>query len=207
MQIATIHEAKTNLSKLIEQAERGEEIIIARGNEPVVRLVPVKPAPKKRPFGLYQGEFEVGPEFFEPLPDDELEWPGRVVRLRLDTHALLVWFALEVRRMSMTARDAIESLENDVFVSAASAWELTTKVRIGKLPVAERFAVEFRERIRTLGFQELAVSVEHGQRAGLMAGVHKDPFDRMLIAQALSENLEMVIYEEVFDEYRVRRIW
>jgi prevent-host-death family protein len=73
MQIATIHEAKTNLSKLIEQAERGEEIIIARGNEPVVRLVPVKPAPKKRPFGLYQGEFEVGPEFFEPLPDDELE--------------------------------------------------------------------------------------------------------------------------------------
>ena len=107
----------------------------------------------------------------------------------------------------MTARDAIESLENDVFVSAASAWELTTKVRIGKLPAAERFAVEFRERIRTLGFQELAVSVEHGQRAGLMAGVHKDPFDRMLIAQALSENLEMVSNEEVFDEYRVRRIW
>jgi prevent-host-death family protein len=78
MQIATIHEAKTNLSKLIEQAERGEEIIIARGKQPVVRLVPVDPAPTKRPFGLYKGEFEVGPEFFEPLPDDELELWGEV---------------------------------------------------------------------------------------------------------------------------------
>jgi prevent-host-death family protein len=72
--IATIHEAKTNLSKLIEQAERGEEIIIARGKEPVVRLVPINPAPKKRPLGLFKDEaFELGPEFFEPLPDDELE--------------------------------------------------------------------------------------------------------------------------------------
>jgi prevent-host-death family protein len=72
--IATIHEAKTNLSKLIEQAERGEEVIIARGKEPVVQLVPVKPAPKKRPFGLYKDEaFELGPEFFEPLPDEELD--------------------------------------------------------------------------------------------------------------------------------------
>ncbi len=74
MQIATIHEAKTNLSKLIEQAERGEEIIIARGKEPVVRLVPIEPAPKTRPFGLYKDEaFELGPEFFEPLPPEELE--------------------------------------------------------------------------------------------------------------------------------------
>jgi prevent-host-death family protein len=78
VQIATIHEAKTNLSKLIEQAERGEEIVIARGREPVVRLVPVKPAPKKRPFGLFKDEaFELGPEFFEPLPDDELDAWGQ----------------------------------------------------------------------------------------------------------------------------------
>jgi prevent-host-death family protein len=79
MSIATIHEAKTNLSKLIERAERGEEIIIARGKDPVVRLVPVKPAPKVRPFGLYKDEaFELGPEFFEPLPDDELEAWGEL---------------------------------------------------------------------------------------------------------------------------------
>jgi len=79
MPISTIHEAKTNLSKLIEQAERGEEVVIARGKKPVVKLVPVEDAPKKRPFGLYKDEaFELGPEFFEPLPDDELEAWGEM---------------------------------------------------------------------------------------------------------------------------------
>jgi prevent-host-death family protein len=69
---STIHEAKTNLSRLIERAERGEEVLIARGKKPVVRLVPVEKAPKKRKPGMFRGEFEVGPGFFEPLPEDEL---------------------------------------------------------------------------------------------------------------------------------------
>ena len=73
MAVATIHEAKTNLSKLIKRAERGEEILIARGKEPVVRLTPVKKAGKKRQLGIFRGEFEVGPEFFEPLPPEELD--------------------------------------------------------------------------------------------------------------------------------------
>ena len=73
MAIATIHEAKTNLSRLIKRAERGEEILIARGKEPVVRLTPVKKAGKKRKLGLHRGEFTVGPDFFEPLPPEELD--------------------------------------------------------------------------------------------------------------------------------------
>jgi prevent-host-death family protein len=74
MIVTTIHKAKTNLSRLIEQAERGEEVIIARGKKPVVRLAPVSsPAKKKRAFGMFKGEFEVGPGFFEPLPDEELD--------------------------------------------------------------------------------------------------------------------------------------
>jgi len=74
----TVHDAKTNLSKLIQSAERGEEVIIARGKNPAVRIVPIKPALKKRPLGLYKDEaFELGPEFFEPLPDDELEAWGQ----------------------------------------------------------------------------------------------------------------------------------
>jgi prevent-host-death family protein len=76
MSITTIHEAKTNLSRLIEKAERGEEVIIARGKKPVVKLVPVEePAenPKTRPLGMYKGAFEWSDSFFEPLPDDELE--------------------------------------------------------------------------------------------------------------------------------------
>jgi len=73
MAVSTIHEAKTNLSRLIARAERGEEVLIARGKEPVVRLVPVKKHAKKRALGIFKGEFEVGPEFFAPLPPEELE--------------------------------------------------------------------------------------------------------------------------------------
>jgi prevent-host-death family protein len=72
MIVTTIHRAKTNLSGLIEKAERGEEVVIARGKQPVVRLVPVKQPPKKRAPGMFRGEFELGPAFFEPLPPDEL---------------------------------------------------------------------------------------------------------------------------------------
>ncbi len=73
MAVSTIHEAKTQLSRLIARAERGEEVLIARGKEPVVRLVPVKKHPKKRELGIFKGEFKVGPGFFEPFPPEEPE--------------------------------------------------------------------------------------------------------------------------------------
>ena len=71
MQI-TIHEAKTNLSRLIERAENGEEVVIARGKNPVVRLVAVEKPPSKRVPGMFRSEFEVGAAFFDPLPEEEL---------------------------------------------------------------------------------------------------------------------------------------
>lgn len=77
MTIVTVHTAKTNLSKLIEQACAGEEIIIARGSQPVVKLVPLEQHPPRRQFGALRGKLVVPPEFFEPLPDDELAgWEG-----------------------------------------------------------------------------------------------------------------------------------
>ena len=71
-EIVSIHAAKTNLSKLVARAEAGEEIIIARGNKPVAKLVPIAPKPK-RVFGSLRGKFEIGPEFFDPLPPEELD--------------------------------------------------------------------------------------------------------------------------------------
>jgi prevent-host-death family protein len=76
MTVVTVHVAKTNLSKLLERAEAGDEIVIARGTEPVVKLVPVK-AGRQRTFGLFRGLAKVGPEFFEPLSESELgTWEG-----------------------------------------------------------------------------------------------------------------------------------
>jgi PIN domain nuclease of toxin-antitoxin system len=128
------------------------------------------------------------------------------VRVLIDTHAL-IWCAVNDALLSRTARSILSSFETEVFVSAASAWEIATKVRLGKLPGAGAFAAEFGGRVERLGFQELAIDVEHGQRAGLLPGEHRDPFDRMLIAQAQAENMPVVSKDEIFDLYRVRRIW
>jgi PIN domain nuclease of toxin-antitoxin system len=128
------------------------------------------------------------------------------VHLLLDTHTLIWWLAGD-RQLEAPAREAIEDEENTVYVSAASAWEVTTKARLGKLPQAASLAQDFSDQINQQGFLPLAISVEHAQRAGNLPARHKDPFDRMLIAQAQAENLVLVSNEAIFDEYGVQRLW
>lgn len=92
-------------------------------------------------------------------------------------------------------------------MSAASAWEIATKVRLGKLPTAADLASDFSGQIEREGFQLLPISADHGIRAGLLPGPHKDPFDRMLIAQAQAENMPIVSNEAVFESYGINRLW
>ena len=128
------------------------------------------------------------------------------MRLLLDTHAFLWWLAGN-RRLSLAARRAIENTANDIVVSAASAWEITTKHRVGKLPEAEAVALDVTGSIAGQGFEELAITVEDAERAGRLPGAHRDPFDRMLVAQALAHNLTVVSIDSVFDSYGVYRLW
>jgi PIN domain nuclease of toxin-antitoxin system len=124
----------------------------------------------------------------------------------LDTHALIWWLAGDMRLVART-RDAIESERSQVFVSAASAWEIATKVRLGKLPGEAFIAYDIGRFIFEQGFQPLAISLEHGQRAGALPGPIMDPFDRMLIAQAILDGLHLVSIEQTFDAYGVLRLW
>ena len=128
------------------------------------------------------------------------------MRLLLDTHALLWWLAGDAQ-LSKPAREAIADETNEVLVSAASAWEVTTKHRLGKLPGAGPLAVDFAREVRRQGFQPLPITLEHGQVAGALVGTHRDPFDRMLVAQAREEKLALVSNEQLFDEFGVMRIW
>ena len=128
------------------------------------------------------------------------------MRLLLDTHALLWWLAGD-KELSTTARWAIEDEDNPVYVSAASAWEVATKHRIGKLPTVGPLARDFAAEIARQGFLELPISLADGQQAGNLAGDHKDPFDRMLIAQSRTHGLALISNEEVFDAYGVIRLW
>lgn len=128
------------------------------------------------------------------------------MRLLLDTHALLWWLAGDMQ-LSPAARAAIADEANELFVSAASAWEVATKHRLGKLPGAGPLAVDFAREVRGQGFQPLPITLEHGQTAGALPGSHRDQFDRMLVAQAREEKLALVSNEVVFDGYGVTRIW
>ncbi len=124
--------------------------------------------------------------------------------LLLDTHAF-VWWLEGSPKLSRRARTAIG--DEEVFVSSATSWEIAIKFRIGKLPSVASIVNDLAGAIASQSFQPLAISVVHAQRAGLLPGDHKDPFDRMLIAQAGSEDLTLVSNEKLFDTYRIRRLW
>lgn len=132
--------------------------------------------------------------------------PPRRVRVLLDTHAL-VWTRDGSARLSAPARAVIEDPDLEVCVSAVTAWEVCTKYHVGKWPEVAALAADFTRSIVRAGYTPLAVTTEHAQDAGALPRHHRDPFDRMLIAQSLAERMPLVSNEALFDAYGVRRIW
>jgi PIN domain nuclease of toxin-antitoxin system len=130
----------------------------------------------------------------------------KTVRLLLDTHALLWWLAGD-KALSEPAREAIADPGNEVFVSAASAWEIATKHRLGRLPGAAIVAADIAAAVASQGFVELPINFRDGQTAGALPAIHKDPFDRMLIAQAIAADMVIVSNESMFNAYAVARLW
>jgi PIN domain nuclease of toxin-antitoxin system len=128
------------------------------------------------------------------------------VRVLLDTHAF-VWWLEGSPRLSRRARSVLEREGNEIFVSAATAWEITTKARLGRLPFASEVAADVFGAIVGQGFHPLDITTVHAQRAGWLPGHHADPWDRMLIAQAQAEGLAVVSNETRFDEYGITRVW
>jgi PIN domain nuclease of toxin-antitoxin system len=124
----------------------------------------------------------------------------------LDTHALIWWLSKDPA-LPVSARRVIADMRNTLMVSAASAWEIAMKYNLGKLPGAGSLVSDFGTQMEREGFELLSISAEHAIRAGLLPGPHRDPFDRMLIAQAQAENLPIVSNEKAFAPYGVRRLW
>jgi PIN domain nuclease of toxin-antitoxin system len=120
------------------------------------------------------------------------------VRLLLDTHALL-WWSHEPNRLAARAKEAIANAENDVFVSVVSAWELAIKAALGRV----RFPGNLEAELDRHGFQKLGISFAHAQQIGSLPSHHRDPFDRMLIAQARSESLTLVTRDRYLGHYGI----
>jgi prevent-host-death family protein len=214
METVTVHTAKTTLSQLLARVEAGEEIILARGNQPIARLVPYQNAADKASVWSAARHHQHRTGIFCTLCLKR-NWPSgsRGMQLLLDTHVFFWWLAgdealsavaLSAEALSAVARTAIAADGNDIFVSAASAWEIATKHRIGTLPavVADLDQVTVDQ-----GFVGLPISLRHGQVAGTLPGPHRDPFDRRLIAQAMLERLVLVSHMQPFDTHGVARLW
>ena len=127
------------------------------------------------------------------------------VRLLLDTHALL-WWLFDDPRLSSIARSAIADPQNEVIISAASAWEIATKHRLGRLPEAGDVAARLPHYLRRARLSVLSISLEHAMAAGALPGPHTD-FDRMLVAQARVEDLTVATTDPVFRDYGVAVVW
>lgn len=128
------------------------------------------------------------------------------MNLLLDTHTLIWWLG-GLGMLSEMAAGAIGDTATTVFVSSASAFEIATKERLGKLPVAAAFVEQLDEHVRAEGFKPLPITLAHALAAGRLPGLHKDPFDRLLIAQARLEGLAVVTSDPIFRRYRVAVVW
>ena len=128
------------------------------------------------------------------------------MRFLLDTHTLL-WWMFDDPKLSIAARETIAEPDHEILVSAASAWEIATKHRIGKLPEAGDIVQQLPAYLRRARFTELGISVEHALLAGNLPGPHRDPFDRMLMAQATILNMPLITTDSIFRDYGVQVLW
>jgi PIN domain nuclease of toxin-antitoxin system len=126
----------------------------------------------------------------------------------LDTHSL-IWFALDDPRLSVTARELIEDPANEVMISPASLWEIAIKVSIGQLSLNRPYKDFVDECLKPDIFLILPIEPDHVTRLASMTFPtgHRDPFDRLLIAQAIVEDIPIIGADVAFDAYPVRRIW
>lgn len=128
-------------------------------------------------------------------------------RLMLDTHVLL-WMLTDPAQLSTKVRDLAVDRSTELFVSAASAWEIATKQRLGKLPQADVLTRAYRHHLTQLAVESIPISDEHSLLAGSMDWQHRDPFDRMIAAQCMTDSIPLATADKAFASLAgVRVVW
>lgn len=129
------------------------------------------------------------------------------MKILLDTHSFLWWIA-NSKKISETARELISDSTNEIYLSAVSTWEIAIKEQLGKLSVPKPLPRFFSEQMRLNGFQFLPIELEHSCRVNSLPLIHRDPFDRLLIAQGITENLPILTIDKLIRSYKeIKTIW
>ena len=124
------------------------------------------------------------------------------IKVILDTHIFL-WWLFDDSRLPVKLREYIQNIENSIYVSAASIWEIATKFRLGKLPEAGVVAKKVPAWVEKAGFLPLSITPEHAQLAGSWTVLHRDPFDRMLAAQAKVEKMPLASIDKAMNQFPI----
>jgi prevent-host-death family protein len=180
-----VHEAKTHLSRLLDDVAAGEDVVINRRGTPVARLVAVHGG-THRMFGIDRDRLVVPEDFDDPLDAEILR-------------------TSEPERLGQTLR-TVENPANELHLSAASSWEIAIKVRVGRLTLPESPARYIPARMRAIGVEPLAVEHAHALAVADLPMLHRDPFDRMLVAQARHLGLTIVTADAEIPRYDVRTV-
>jgi PIN domain nuclease of toxin-antitoxin system len=128
------------------------------------------------------------------------------MKLLLDTHTF-IWFIGKNPKISLEARNQIVNNPDELYFSVASLWEMAIKVSLGKLTLHEPYEKLFPHQLNSNGIQQLEVNVNHTTLVSKLPFHHNDPFDRMIIAQAITENMAIISADPAFDAYGVTRLW
>ena len=128
------------------------------------------------------------------------------MRLLLDTHSL-IWAVDQPARIGAAARLELENTSNDILVSAAKIWELSIKVGLGKLTLTRAYREWMSQAVADLGASILPITIDFAEAQSTLPWHHRDPFDRLLVAQAIVENIPLVSGDEAFDQYGIQRLW
>src|SRR4051794_23849764 len=128
------------------------------------------------------------------------------MRILLDTHAL-IWWVDQDHLLTASAYAAIQDPSNEVLLSAATVWEMAIKVGVGKLNLSLPYRPWMEKAVLDLGAEILPITVEFADAQTRLPHHHRDPFDRLLAAQSLTENIPLVSADAIFDRYAVSRLW
>lgn len=128
------------------------------------------------------------------------------MRYLLDTHTLL-WWLFDDPRLSAKVQGIVEDSGNEILISSASAWEISTKYRLGKLPSAHELVSDIAAWVDRAGFAELPITTRHAQHAGAWPQEHRDPFDRMLAAQSVLEDVPLISRDPAFKDFGIGIVW
>jgi len=128
------------------------------------------------------------------------------MRLLLDTHTFL-WCIMDVPRLSKKARNLIEDGDNDIVVSAASAWEIAVKCELGKLRLPTKASAFISAQLVARHFEALPITISHAMHAAELPSIHRDPFDRLLVAQSTLDGMPVITCDSMITQYDVKSIW